>query len=115
MFASTLFRRQLQGLQLFEATIPQIPGATTSDVDSSSDVSDSSTSDSSSTEELYFKVAADVSIEEVDMVEQDLAQFRALMRARPCLPLKSDRQSLTSEDLATGIKLPLYSCPWHRR
>ena len=34
------------------------------------------------------------------------------MRKRPTLPLKAGGTELTAEDLETGIKLPLYSCPY---
>ena len=34
------------------------------------------------------------------------------MRQRPTLPLKADGSSLTATDLESGMKLPLYSCPF---
>ena len=34
------------------------------------------------------------------------------MREHPCLPLKANGQHLSKEELALGIHLPLYSCPW---
>ena len=88
-----------------------------SNLDSQSDSSDSSSSESSGCEELYFQVSADESFCAASSTEQDIVQnrclqLRAFMRERPCLPLRSDGQALTSSDLASGIRLPLYSCPW---
>ena len=47
-----------------------------------------------------------------DIIKIRCEELRELMRERPCLPLKNDGQALTSSDLASGIRLPLYSCPW---
>ena len=39
-------------------------------------------------------------------------QIRQLLRAMPTLPLKADGSNMSVEDVATGVRLPLYSCPF---
>ena len=35
------------------------------------------------------------------------------MRRRPTLPVKADGEVMTVEDVASGVRLPLYSCPFN--
>ena len=89
------------------------------------DVSSEETSEDSSLdedaeheqEEQYFSVVADEAFCKAEPTEQDVIkgrcmQIRELLRARPTLPLKADGSNMSVEDVATGVRLPLYSCPF---
>ena len=39
-------------------------------------------------------------------------KLRSLMRTRPTLPVKMDGTDLTVSDIQSGMRLPLYSCPF---
>ena len=63
------------------------------------------------------QVAADVELSRSEPVEQDIIyqrclQLRTCMRKRPCLPEMPGPQELGSQDIESGMQLPLYSCPW---
>ena len=49
---------------------------------------------------------------EQDVVKTRCHKLRACMRVRPCLPCKGGAEEMTSEDVSSGEKLPLYSCPY---
>ena len=49
---------------------------------------------------------------EKDIVMNRCVQLRKYMRQRPCLPLKSTGEAMTAADVMTGLRLPLYSCPF---
>ena len=83
----------------------------------SSNESSSSEGEDNELEEQYFSVRADDAFCKQEPVEQDIIknrcqEIRKLLRSRPTLPLKADGSSLSSKDLATGVRLPLYSCPF---
>ena len=64
-------------------------------------------------EEQYFAVRANgESSVEMDIIDRRCRQLRTLMRARPTLPLNADGGAVTASELAAGVKLPLYSCPF---
>ena len=68
-------------------------------------------------EEQYFAVRARAEKEDSDPVERDIIESRCrklrnLMRERPTLPLGPGGAAMTAADLETGMKLPLYSCPF---
>ena len=65
-------------------------------------------------EEQYLAMRAKgESSVEMDLIHHRCCQLRLLMRVRPTLPLNSDGSAVTASDLASGAKLPLYSCPFH--
>ena len=51
---------------------------------------------------------------EMDVIEARCKELRKLMRERPTLPLCADGAALTTSDLDSGVKLPLYSCPFKK-
>ena len=68
-------------------------------------------------EELYFAVAANKNLSREEPVEMDIIrdrcnELRQLMRLRPTLPMRADERALSVDDLKTGARLPLYSCPF---
>ena len=82
-----------------------------------SDSLDESSADESDREDLFFQVKAKMPDTqglpcEEDVVRQRCVELRTYMRMRPCLPLKQDGTEMTSEDLSTGVQLPLYACPF---
>ena len=82
-----------------------------------SDISDSASEASDDLEDIYFSVAVDSKIARAEPVEQDIirnrcAALRKCMRKRPCLPLKEGGGAMTYDDVASGAKLPLYTCPY---
>ena len=80
----------------------------------------------SETEEQYFSVTCDPSLGAdgdagsfgMQRVEEDIIAIRCrnlrrMLRKRPCLPLKRDgEEPFSTADLATGVQLPLYTCPF---
>ena len=49
---------------------------------------------------------------EQDIINRRCRQIRGLLRSRPTLPLKADGSELSVEDVATGVRLPMYTCPF---
>ena len=82
-----------------------------------SEISESSSEASDGLEEIYFNVAVDPELPQKEPVEQDIirnrcAALRRCMRERPCLPAKDGGEPMTYVDVASGAKLPLYTCPY---
>ena len=86
--------------------------------EATSESSDSAESNAENIDDdLYFQVAAATPTPGEKPVEEDIirkrcADLRLCLRDRPCLPLNKDNEPLSGEDLAKGIQLPMYSCPW---
>ena len=51
---------------------------------------------------------------DMDVIWDRCKELRKLMRIRPTLPLKTGGGTLSASDLASGMKLPLYSCPFDK-
>ena len=49
---------------------------------------------------------------ELDIINARCRNLRRHLRDRPTLPLKSNNEPMSVEDLATGVQLPLYTCPF---
>ena len=82
-----------------------------------SDISDSSSEENDGLEEIYFNVAVDAELPQKEPVEQDIIRKRCIalrqcMRQRSCLPTKKGGEAMTYDDVASGAKLPLYTCPY---
>ena len=74
-----------------------------------------SSSDDVENEPLFFGVRSrqhSGTPVEQDIVQARCSELRKRMRLRPCLPLKDDGQCLSYADVASGMKLPIYSCPY---
>ena len=68
-------------------------------------------------DEIFFAVKADETLCAAEPVELDIINARCRnlrrhLRDRPTLPLKSNNEPMSVEDLATGVQLPLYTCPF---
>ena len=68
-------------------------------------------------EDIFFAVSSKAGAArsgggEMDKVRARCAELRKHMRLRPTLPLRADGEPLSVEDLRSGMKLPLYSCPF---
>ena len=77
-------------------------------------------------EEQYFSVATDPVLcppmwelssmcerTEDDIIARRCALLRRKLRKRPCVPLDSTGSAaLSADELASGIRLPLFSCPF---
>ena len=82
-----------------------------------SELSESSSEVDEIADDIFFNVQAEVGPRpgeavEMDVVQRRCEQLRKLMRNRPCLPLQSGGQSMSAMDVSTGVRLPLYSCPF---
>ena len=104
----------------------ELPDCCVSDWGGSSEEEKEELSEGEEVEEQYFSVAADpelcppswetASLE--DRVEDDTIQRRCKMlrrklRKRPCLPLStSGSGEMSPHEIASGVRLPLYSCPF---
>ena len=83
-----------------------------------SDTTSGSTSDdiSDTEEEIYFAVAARAEqampCTEHDIILQRCTELRRCMRERPCLPCLQPGKELSADELALGVRLPQYSCPF---
>ena len=87
------------------------------EADSSFDEDSSNDDGEEEVEDIFFAVsskagAARTGGGEMDCVRRRCAELRKHMRLRPTLPLRADGEPLSVEDLNSGVKLPLYSCPF---
>ena len=112
------FWKNIFGNSVAQLNGPQpLAGAPFEDASDGTDISDSSSAGCEEVEEIYFNVAVDPNRSEASAVEQDVVKtrcqkLRACMRVRPCLPCKGGTEEMTSEEVSSGNKLPLYSCPY---
>ena len=49
---------------------------------------------------------------EQDFIVDRCVALRRFMRQRPCLPCNRDGSAMSYNDVCSGIRLPLYSCPY---
>ena len=82
-----------------------------------SEISVSSSEDSDGLEDIFFNVAVDSNVSQNETVEQDIirnrcAALRTCMRDRPCLPVKDGGEPMIYGDVAAGVQLPMYTCPF---
>ena len=81
-----------------------------------SDTSETSLEEEQKEEEIYFSVRAKAS--GLAATEQDLVQRRcqalaeSFLRKRPTLPASWEDSEHSFEDTESGIRLPLFSCPF---
>ena len=73
--------------------------------------------DDDAVDEIFFAVKADEMLcaaepVELDIINASCRNLRRRLRDRPTLPLKSNNEPMSVEDLATGVQLPLYTCPF---
>ena len=100
-----------------DAAVGRAAGDPSSDTGESSDEQCSSDEGEEEVEDIFFAVSSRVGAArsgggEKDLVRRRCAELRKHMRLRPTLPLRSDGEPLSMEDLQSGMKLPLYSCPF---
>merc|ERR1711965_646217 len=98
----------------------------TSDWGESSDEEKQESSEGDDADEQYFSVTVDpelcppswetASLEgrvEDDMILKRCALLRRKLRKRPCVPLKGTSSvPFSAGEIETGVRLPLYSCPF---